>query len=173
MCKAMWIPFLRVIFRSCPTACESANEHGFSPWWGSLGWRPAMRRHELSDGQWELIADLMPRAGRHGGGRWQGHRQVVKGPVWRLCTELKLNAEGLSDLDLWCIDSTSVRASRSAAGTRKKGIHRSPTTIRSTSRVAASAPRSTCGAMVRACRSALRSRSGRGTRCWCSNRLRR
>jgi transposase len=56
---------------------------------------------------------------------------------------LKLNAEGLIDLDLWCIDSTSVRASRSAAGARKKGIRRSQTTMRSASRGAASAPRST------------------------------
>jgi transposase len=56
---------------------------------------------------------------------------------------LKLNAEGLIDLDLWCIDSTSVRASRSAAGARNKGIRRSQTTMRSASRGAASAPRST------------------------------
>jgi transposase len=45
-----------------------------------------MRRHELSDAQWELIADLMPRAGRHGGGRWCDHRQVVNGLMWKLCT---------------------------------------------------------------------------------------
>jgi hypothetical protein len=114
------------------------------------------------DGHWLTVCERLS--------RWR--REGLFGTILdRL--RLKLNAEGLSDLDLWCIDSTSVRASRSAAGTRKKGIHRSPTTIRSTSRVAASAPRSTCGAMVRACRSALRSRPGRGTRCWCSNRLRR
>ncbi len=139
-----------------------------------------MRRHELSDAQWELIADLMPRAGRHGGGRWRDHRQVVNGLMWKLCTgaqwrdlperygpwqtvyerltrwrheglfdrildrlRLKLNAEGLIDLDLWCIDSTSVRASRSAAGARKKGIRRSPRIMRSASRGAGSAARST------------------------------
>ncbi len=56
---------------------------------------------------------------------------------------LKLNAEGLIDLDLWCIDSTSVRASRSAAGARKKGIRRNPRIMRSASRAAASAARST------------------------------
>ncbi len=117
-----------------------------------------MRRHELSDAQWDLIADLMPCVGRHGGGRWRDHRQVVNGLMWKLATgaqwrdlperygpwqiiyerfsrwrreglfdrlldrlRLKLNAEGLIDLDLWCIDSTSVRASRSAAGARKRG----------------------------------------------------
>jgi transposase len=117
-----------------------------------------MRRHELSDAQWGLIADLMPRSGRRGSGRWRDHRQVVNGLMWKLGTgapwcdlperygpwqtvyercsrrrreglfdglldrlRLELNAEGLIDLDLWCIDSTSVRASRSAAGERKRG----------------------------------------------------
>jgi transposase len=139
-----------------------------------------MRRHELSDAQWELIADLMPKAVRHGGGRWRDHQQVVNGLMWKLCTgaqwrdlperygpwqtvyerltcwrreglfdtildrlRLKLNAEGLIDLDLWCIDSTSVRASGSAAGARKKGIRGSSTNMRSASRGAASAARST------------------------------
>ena len=45
-----------------------------------------MRRHELSDVQWELIADLMPRAGLRGGGRWRDHRQVVNGLMWKLAT---------------------------------------------------------------------------------------
>ena len=56
---------------------------------------------------------------------------------------LKRNAEGLPNLDLWCIDSNSVRASRSAAGAGKKGIARSRNTMRSASRAATSAPRST------------------------------
>jgi hypothetical protein len=56
---------------------------------------------------------------------------------------LKLNAEGLIDLDLWCIDSTSIRASRSAAGARKRGIRRNPRIMRSASRAGASAARST------------------------------
>ena len=45
-----------------------------------------MRRHELSDAQWELMADLMPGMGRRGGGRWRDHRQVVNGLMWKLCT---------------------------------------------------------------------------------------
>jgi transposase len=56
---------------------------------------------------------------------------------------LKLNAEGLIDLDLLRIDSTTVQASRSAAGARKKGIRRSRTTMRPASRTAGSAARST------------------------------
>jgi hypothetical protein len=39
---------------------------------------------------------------------------------------LKLNAEGLIDLNLWCIDSTFVRASRSAAGAGTKGDAKEP-----------------------------------------------
>src|SRR3712207_6529635 len=56
---------------------------------------------------------------------------------------LELNAEGLIDLDLWCIDSTSVRASRSAAGGGKKGMRGSRTTMPSAFRAGALAPRST------------------------------
>ncbi len=56
---------------------------------------------------------------------------------------LRLNAEGLIDLDLWCIASTSVRASRSAAGARKTGIRRSLRIMRSASPGAGSAARST------------------------------
>lgn len=139
-----------------------------------------MRRHELSDARWELIADLVPRSGRRGGGRWRDRRQVVNGLMWKLCAgaqwrdlpgrfgpwqtvyerfgrwrreglfdrlldrlRLKLKAEGMIDLNLWCIDSTTVRASRSAAGASEEGVHRSQKTMRSASREAASAPRST------------------------------
>src|SRR4028119_277466 len=108
-----------------------------------------MRRHELSDAQWELIADLMPRAGRCGGGGWRDHRQVVNGLMWKLATGAqwrdlperygpwqtvydrfvrwrrdgtfdrilgrlrpRLDEGGRLDLGTWCIDGTTVRASR-------------------------------------------------------------
>ena len=55
-----------------------------------------------------------------------------------------LEEEGKLDWDLWCIDGTSVRATRAAAGARKKGVR---TTSRKTTRLAAraadSVPRST------------------------------
>jgi transposase len=35
--------------------------------------------------------------------------------------QLKLDEQGRIDWDLWCIDGSSVRASRAAAGARKKG----------------------------------------------------
>jgi len=35
--------------------------------------------------------------------------------------QLRLNKEGYIDLDLWCIDGSSIRAARAAAGAPKKG----------------------------------------------------
>jgi transposase len=44
-----------------------------------------MRRHELTDQQWELIAPLFP-ANRRRGGQWRDHRSVLNGVFWRLNT---------------------------------------------------------------------------------------
>jgi transposase len=53
----------------------------------------------------------------------------------------------LLDLDLFHLDSTNVRASRAAAGARKKGaLRRSRATTRWGARAAGSAPRSTSSA---------------------------
>src|SRR5258708_4019756 len=38
-----------------------------------------------------------------------------------------LDAAGLIETDLWCIDGTNVRASRSAAGARKRAVPGEPT----------------------------------------------
>jgi transposase len=57
---------------------------------------------------------------------------------------LRLDAGGMIDLDTWCADSTSIRASRSAAGAPKKPPRASPRTTRSGARGAASRPSSTC-----------------------------
>jgi transposase len=53
---------------------------------------------------------------------------------------LRLDEEGRIDPDTWCVDGTSVRAGRSAAGGGKRGRRRSPTTTRSAARGAATAP---------------------------------
>ncbi len=45
---------------------------------------------------------------------------------------LRLDREGKLDWDLWCIDGTSVRGSRSAAGASKKAGRRTPTNPRIT-----------------------------------------
>lgn len=45
-----------------------------------------MRRYELSDEQYELVADLLPRGFQRVGGRWKDHRQVLNGIFWILHT---------------------------------------------------------------------------------------
>ena len=111
-----------------------------------------MRRYELTDEQFELIADLLPSNGQRGG-QWNDHRTTLNGIFWILHSgaqwremperygnwksvydrfvrwrrdgtfdrilqrlQMKLDKDGRIDWDLWCIDGTNVRASRSAAG---------------------------------------------------------
>jgi len=50
--------------------------------------------------------------------QWQ-ERGVIECMLKRL--QLRLNKEGYIDLDLWCIDGSSIRAARAAAGAPKKG----------------------------------------------------
>lgn len=57
--------------------------------------------------------------------------------------QVRLDAEGRIDPELWCVDSTHVRASRSAAGGGKKGGRANRRIMRSASVGAASPPRST------------------------------
>lgn len=120
-----------------------------------------MRRYELTDEQWALIEDLMPRNKARGGRPWKDHRIVFNGIFWILHTgaqwremperygkwktvfnrfrrwqqeglidrllqrlQLKLDQDGRIDWDLWCVDGTNIRASRSAAGVRKRGGQR-------------------------------------------------
>jgi transposase len=114
-----------------------------------------MRRYELSEKEFAIIADLLPRNGRQGG-QWNDHRRMLNGMMWILHTgaqwrelperygpwqtvynrfnrwakdgtidrilerlELKLDEQGLIDEDLWCVDASLIRASRSAAGARR------------------------------------------------------
>src|SRR4051794_28369694 len=51
---------------------------------------------------------------------------------------------GEVDGELWCVDGTTVRAARCAAGGGKKGIPRSPRITPWAAPAAASRPRSTC-----------------------------
>ena len=114
-----------------------------------------MRRYELTEEQFELIADLLPRNGGRGG-QWNDHRLTLNGIFWILHSgaqwrevperygcwqsvydrfvrwrgdgtldailhrlQMRLDKDGRIDWDLWCIDGTNVRASRSAAGARR------------------------------------------------------
>jgi transposase len=112
-------------------------------------------RGDLSDAQWELIAELFPKQAR--GGKWNDHRVVFDGILWILRTgapwrdlperygkwqsvhhrfnryrkngtfdkvlkvlRIRLDKDGYIDWDLWCVDGSSVRALRAAAGASKK-----------------------------------------------------
>jgi transposase len=116
-----------------------------------------MRRHELTDHQWALIAPFFPPRPRRRGGQWRDDRAMLNAIFWRLNTgapwrdlpdrygpwqtaydrfsklrrsglldrilgrlQLRLNEAGLIDPELFCIDGTSVRAARAAAGAAKK-----------------------------------------------------
>src|ERR1700677_1386585 len=118
-----------------------------------------MHRYELTDEQWNRIADFFPANGRRGG-QWKGHRAVVNGVLWilssgapwrdlplrygpfqtvhrrflhwrrdgtweRILAALRLEADarGLIDWEQWNADSTSIRATRHAAGARTKRAH--------------------------------------------------
>jgi transposase len=126
-----------------------------------------MKRHELTDQQWELLAPLLPPRPRRRGGQWKDDRLMLNAIFWRLNTgapwrdlperygphqtvhdrftalqrsglldriletlQFHLNERGLIDFDLWCVDGTSIRASRAAAGAsaKKKSRASRPTT---------------------------------------------
>jgi transposase len=115
-----------------------------------------VRRYELTDPQFALIEDLLPRNGRRGA-QWNDHRTTLDGLFWLLHTgaqwrevpgrygkwksvydrfrrwrkdgtidlilqrlHLRLDQRGRLDHDLWCVDATSIRASRSAAGALRR-----------------------------------------------------
>src|SRR5262249_18031945 len=45
-----------------------------------------MKRHELSDQQWELLAPFFPPRPRKPGGQWKEDRLMLNGVFWRLHT---------------------------------------------------------------------------------------
>lgn len=127
-----------------------------------------MRRHELSDSQWQLIEPILPERKSPMGRPSRDQRELLNGMLWIVRTgapwrdlperygswktvyhhfaqwrkqgifdkilealQIRLDAEGRIDWDLWCIDGSSVRASRAAAGASKKvpgGTRTSPKT---------------------------------------------
>lgn len=116
-----------------------------------------MRRHELTDKQWDRIKDLFPPPAATGRPP-RSHRLMFNGILWILRTgaawrdipdrfgswktvydryngwrktglfdrimdflQLCLNEQHLIDWDLWCVDGSSIRAHKAAAGGGKKG----------------------------------------------------
>ena len=116
-----------------------------------------MKRHEVTDEQWELVEPVLPKRTARTGRKPRKQRQMLNGILWILrtgapwrdlperfgpwqtvydyyrnwrsdgtferiiqCLQIRLDQEGRIDWDLWCIDGSSVRASRAAAGASKK-----------------------------------------------------
>ena len=71
---------------------------------------------------------------------WRG-REVFNRMLEAL--QVRLDAEGHIDWDLWCVDGSSVRASKAAAGAGKRGAAASPTTTLWAARAADSGAKST------------------------------
>ena len=97
-------------------------------------------RYELSDQRWQMIEDIVSPPQTMGRPR-RDDRQMLNGILWILCSgaqwrddgafdemltrlHLRLREDGNMDLDTWMVDSTSIRATRSASGAGKKGIDR-------------------------------------------------
>jgi transposase len=116
-----------------------------------------MKRHEVTDEQWEVIQPILPKRTAKTGRPPSDPRLMLNGILWILRTgspwrdlperfgpwqtvydhfakwralgaydrilealHIRLDADGEIDWDLWCIDGSSVRASRAAAGASKK-----------------------------------------------------
>jgi len=148
-----------------------------------------MKRHELTDEQWELVSPLIPRSKAKTGRPAKDPRLMLNGIFWILgtgapwrdlpdrfgscktvhryfsqwrCTgvfakmvealQVKLDASGQIDWELWCVDGANVRASRAAAGAEKKVSSTTPTNRRTTrwaARAAGLDPSSTWSLTVR------------------------
>ncbi|MFM1904489.1 MAG: hypothetical protein RLZZ440_2389 [Planctomycetota bacterium] len=151
-----------------------------------------MKRHEVTDEQWELIQPILPKRTAKTGRLPSDPRLMLNGILWILRTgspwrdlperfgpwqtvydhfarwralgaydrilealHIRLDADGAIDWDLWCIDGSSVRASRAAAGASKKvaaGTRTSQKTTLWAAREADSAASSTWLLTVGACR---------------------
>ena len=146
-----------------------------------------MLRHGLTDGQWELIADLF--GFRKATGRPPRDRRPIMeailwvlntGAPWRdvppefgpwatawdlfdtwngdgtLASALqRLQGQVEINEQLWCIDGTTVRTHKCAAGGGKKGIHRNPTTTHWAAAAAVSPAKSICSATAKVIRCTL------------------
>ena len=77
--------------------------------------------------------------------------------------QVRLDAKGRIDWDLWCVDGSSIRASKAAAGGGKKGATESPETTLWAAREADSAARFTWLLTAEACPSPRKSPPDSGT----------
>jgi transposase len=120
--------------------------------------RPARDRRTVLDGiLWVLRTGAPWRDLPREFGPWQTAWRLfdawnadgILGEILRRLQAAHVDA-GMIDQELWCIDGTTVRAARCAAGGGKKGIPRSPRITPSAAAGAALRRRSTCSATVTA-----------------------
>ena len=148
-----------------------------------------MKRHEVTDDQWEAIRSILPKRTAKTGRPASDPRLMLNGILWILRTgapwrdlperfgpwqtvydhfarwrkagvydrileslHVRLDAVGEIDWDLWCIDGSSVRATRAAAGAAAVGTRTSRKTTLWAAREADSAASSTWLLTVEACR---------------------
>ena len=162
-----------------------------------------MKRHELTDEQWEFVQPILPPYKAKTGRPPSDLRLMLNGILWILRTgapwrdlperfgpwqtvydhfgkwrrdgvydrilqalQIRLDRNGQIDWDLWCIDGSSVRASRAAAGAGKKvaaDTRRSRKTTVWAARAADSQANSTWLLTAEACRWRSKSRPDSGT----------
>jgi transposase len=77
--------------------------------------------------------------------------------------QIRLDGQGKIDWDLWCVDGSSIRASRAAAGGGKKGGAGSPKTMLWAAREADSGAKCTWLLTAEACPLPPKSPRGKGT----------
>jgi len=118
-------------------------------------WREMPERY----GKWKSVYDRFVRWRRDG---------TIDRILQRL--QMRLDKDGRIDWDLWCIDGTNVRASRSAAGAGESKTRKNRRTTRWAAAGAAGAASSTWLLTARACPSRLKSRLGSAMRASMSSR---
>jgi len=111
-------------------------------------WRDLPERY----GPWQTVYDRFRRWQREG---------LFDRILERL--QMRLDAEGRIDWDLWCVDGSSIRASRAAAGGGKKGATKNPETMLWAAREADSAANCIWLLTAEACRWPPPSPPGSGT----------
>ena len=100
-------------------------------------WRDLPERY----GPWKTVYERFRRWSREG--LWDKILQRL---------QMRLDKQGRSAWDLWCVDGSSIRAHRSAAGGRKKGaLLENPTITRWVAQEAGGAQSSTWSLTARVC----------------------
>jgi transposase len=111
-------------------------------------WRDLPERY----GSWQTVYHWFNQWSRDG--TWDRLLQAL---------QIRLDAEGRIDWDLWCVDGSSIRASRAAAGGGKKRARKSLKTTLWAAREADSGAKCTWLLTAEACRSPRKSPRDSGT----------